>query len=89
MTWPFATFMVRADYLEVNSAFPFPGGIFDASFIFTPNDVNEMRLFWGVVSWGIHVKHHRRDYPPFILFWSFSASRVLASAGAAGFRIAD
>jgi hypothetical protein len=88
-TWPFATFTVRANYLEVICAVPFPLGIFDATFIFTPSDVSELRIIWGLFSRGVHIKHRREDYPPFIVFWSFSASRVLASAGAAGFRIVN
>ena len=88
VTWPFATLTIRREYLEVDSAFPFPFGIFDANFIFAPKEVSALRLYRGFFSRGIQVDHLRRDYPPFIVFWSFGASRVLTAAGAAGFTIA-
>jgi hypothetical protein len=87
VTWPFATLTVRDNYLEVDSAFPFP--LFSANFIFVPKDVSALRPYRGFIRRGIQVEHFRRDYPSFIVFWSFFPARTLADAKVAGYTISN
>ena len=41
-------------------------------FLFAPGDIQKIELFNGIFSKGIRIIHNRKDYPPFIVFWSFS-----------------
>jgi len=86
-TWPLATWLVRPGMLKVDLPLFDFWPVFRVHFSFTPQDVHCLRLYRGMLSRGIRIEHCQRDIPPFVVFWSFSTKRVLANAGAAGFRI--
>ena len=83
-SWPFATWLLRPDALEVQvHVWPFVAN----HFIFARKEVISLRLYRGFVSRGVQIEHVRRDYPPFVVFWSFGSGRLLEEAEAAGFAI--
>ena len=85
-TWPFATWRLAGDCLDVQvHAWP----LITDHFVFAKKDVISLRITRGVISSGVRIEHSRPEYPPFILFWSFSAERVLSDAGAVGFPISN
>lgn len=63
--------------------------LFTDHFFFAKNEVSLLRPYCGFFSGGVQIEHMRGDYPPFVVFWSFEAARLLADASAAGFLISN
>ena len=84
-TWPFATLQIGRDGIELRMIL-WP---FSQRFTLKRHEVECLKTRRGLFSFGVQVEHRKREYPPFILFWSFSPKTLLSSAQGAGYRIAE
>ena len=65
MTWPFAKLRADTEAITITAtAF--------GDFTFSTNDIVELRKKRGLFSVGLLISHANDDYPPYILFWTFS-----------------
>jgi hypothetical protein len=86
VTWPFASWKLSSDSLEVTLGL---GPFFVRRFSFARTEVKVLRPCHGIISSGVQIEHLKANYPPFIVFWSFTVDRLLADAESAGFPISN
>src|SRR5262245_37809835 len=85
-SWPFATWRLTSEALDVQvQAWPFA----NEQFHFSKPQLRSFRRYRGFLSFGVQIDHSRPDYPPFIVFWSFSTLRMLADAQASGWAMSN
>jgi hypothetical protein len=85
-TWPFARIRVSSDRLRISVLdWNFSKRWFD----FEQLEVRQLRRKRGLFSVGIVVEHLKREYPPFILFWTFRYKTLSRALRRFGYTVAD
>lgn len=73
-TWPFAILRFDRNSLEIETSI---FGLFGNIRQFERGLIDCVSVHRGVFSSGICVEHTSKTNPPFLLFWTFAADRVL------------
>jgi hypothetical protein len=80
-TWPLASLTVEQDGLVLTTAF-------SDTYQFKKSEITKLSFFRALLfSPGVRIEHAITDYPPYIVFWTFSPSRVKAELIKNGFTI--
>ena len=53
--------------------------LFGKEYDFSPNDVQKVEKYSGILSRGIKINHSVQSYPPFFVIWSFSSTQFWMS----------
>ena len=78
-TWPFASLKLEPGHLTLSAL--------GKTFSFAHADLDRISKYRGFISKGIRFEHNSKNYPPFIVFWTFSQKSVLAELIGAGFTV--
>lgn len=87
-TWPFASLQASSEMISVTlSVF----GLYKRQFEFSKAEIIGVRKKRGIFPFntGIIFTHRKPEYPPFILFWSFSYQRLSNGLARLGFLVAE
>ena len=83
-TWPFASLTANPTRIEITvSAFVLP----KRTFSFTPATVGRIQKKSGILSAGMQFVHTVPDYPPLIVFWTFSYASLAAALTSYGYPV--
>lgn len=63
-TWPFASLTVTPQTLILKVPM--------RQYIFERDIIRQLKHYQSILSTGLQIIHTRKDYPPFIVFWTFS-----------------
>lgn len=70
-TWPLARLEIEPDKLRLST-------FFGRTFLFEKSQIKSLSMYGGLFffSTGLLIEHSVADYPPFIVFWTFSFDGV-------------
>jgi hypothetical protein len=72
VTWPFARITVDETTIQIDVTFIF----YSRSYTFASASVTRLSEVTGIFSRGLRIEHTVKDYPPFVLFWSFGLRKL-------------
>ena len=86
VTWPFAHLLASPERLQIRvSLF----GIWSRVFEFSRHEIKSLRRKDVLGSVGMAIDHTKSDYPPFILFWTFSYPSLKKGMTRFGYDVID
>ena len=85
-TWPFATLAATPSGITISVSVL---GLWKRVFTFDRSSIRSIARKRGVFSVGAQIVHSVADYPPFVLFWTFSFRGLSAGLRELGFEAAD
>jgi hypothetical protein len=85
-SWPFAKLSATANDVSISVSL---GKLSGKTFVFDRASVKSIVRKRGLWSVGVQIVHSVADYPPFILFWTFSFRRLKAELQRLGYDVID
>jgi hypothetical protein len=85
-TWPFARINVSSDRLRLSVNVL---GLWKESFAFEPLEVRQIRRKRWLFSVGVIVEHEKKEYPRFILFWTFRYKILRGELRSRGYTVTE
>jgi hypothetical protein len=80
-TWPFAFLTVTRQTLTLKVPLK--------QYIFERDAIRQLKHYQGILSTGLQIVHARKDYPPFIVFWTFSFKVLKSELQRLGYSVED
>ena len=78
-TWPFASLQATPQTLTLT--------VLMKQYAFERKDIRQLKRCQGVLSSGLQIAHLRKDYPPFIVFWTFNFEALKSELQELGFSV--
>jgi hypothetical protein len=85
-TWPWATIHVSADHLRLSVSV---WKLWKRSFDFERVEVRQICRKRGLFCVGVVVEHGKREYPPFVLFWTFRYKILCRALQRLGYEVTE
>jgi hypothetical protein len=63
-TWPFASLTVTSQTITLKVPMK--------RYTFEKDTIHQLKRYQSILSTGLQIIHTRKDYPPFIAFWTFN-----------------
>jgi len=80
-TWPFASLTVTPQTLTLK--------VLMKQYTFERETIRQLKRYRGILSTGLQIVHIRKDYPPFIVFWTFSFEVLKSELQRLGYSVED
>ena len=78
-TWPFASLTVTRQTLTLQTPMK--------QYTFEKDAIAQLKRYQGVLSIGLQISHTKKDYPPFIVFWSFDFGTLKSELHRLGYNV--
>jgi hypothetical protein len=85
-TWPFAKISFSSERLRLSVNVL---GLWKRVFDFERVEVRQIHRNRGLFSVGVIVEHTKREYPPFILFWTFRCKTLCGELQSRGYEVTE
>ena len=80
-TWPFASLTVTPQTLILKVSMK--------QYTFERNTISQLKHYQSILSTGLQIIHTRKDYPPFIVFWTFNFEVLKTELQRLGYSVDD
>jgi hypothetical protein len=80
-TWPFASLQATPQTLTLT--------VLMKPYTFERKDIRQLKQCRGILFAGLQIVHLRKDYPPFVVFWTFNFDLLKSELQKLGFSVED
>ena len=80
-TWPFASLTVTSQTLTLKVPMK--------QYTFEKGTIRQLKRYQSILSTGLQIIHTRKDYPPFIAFWTFNFEVLKTELQRLGYSVDD
>ena len=80
-TWPFASLIATSQVITLK--------VLIKQYVFKNENIQQLKRCQGILFAGLQIVHTRKDYPPFIVFWTSNFELLKSEFQKLGFSVED